>query len=215
MKSMNITLQADATANCSNLTMVTKWHIYPIGTTTAVYHGNTSHVTIPGRLFNYGLYLVNVTVSYQGLPVSNHSTGYIDIRPGRLVAVVSLYREGADNITIDGSGSYDNDTQSSLGLSYHWLCWSNRDVFPRNTLEYPVVSVPNPLVNIPWYHRGGCYSTGVGRLPTFGPKLVLHVPYMNRKHEYYVGLIVKKGYRQSRMVIQQIRIPDNINLTIR
>lgn len=218
MRSQTITIQANATVNCSIAAMTTRWSLYPIGEDIPVYQTNTSHVIIPGRSLSYGLYVVNVTVRIQGLPVTGHAKGYIHIRPGSLVAVIKggSYVKGADNITLDASDSFDADTGSSLGLSYNWLCWSNQDSFPYNALEYPVVKIPSPVAWVSWYNKGGCYDTGVGLLPTFGPKLVLNVSYMKPQNKYYVGLMVKKGQRQS-MVMHDIdlTIDNTMQLAIR
>jgi len=130
-----------------------------------------------------------------------YDKGYILIEPSPLIAIISgeteITRGNKQNIILNGSKSYDPHVGpgSLETLKFYWLCKKSNEEFPReNVLEIQVLSVPLNGSD----SDGGCFGTGIGRLESTDPVVVLNAAIMeNTSASYIFKLIVTKDARTS------------------
>ena len=130
-----------------------------------------------------------------------YDKGYITIQPLPLVAIISgeteITRGNKQNIVLNGSGSYDPHVGPGAleTLTFYWLCKKSSEEFPtENPLEIKVVSVPLNGSGL----DGGCFGTGIGRMESTEPAVVLNASLMeNTTASYVFQLIVTKDARTS------------------
>ncbi|XP_078351498.1 polycystin family receptor for egg jelly-like isoform X1 [Oculina patagonica] len=131
---------------------------------------------------------------------SAYDKGYIIIRPSPLVAIISgeteITRGSKQNIILNGSQSYDPHVGPGTldGLTFNWLCKKSDEQIPaENLLEIQVVAIS---LNGSEASDGGCFGTGVGRLESTEPVVVLNASAMqNSSASYVFQLIVAKDAR--------------------
>ena len=130
-----------------------------------------------------------------------YDKGYIKIEPLPLVAIISgeteITRGNKQNVILNGSKSYDPHVGRGAleTLTFYWLCKKSNEQFPtENLLEIQVVSVPLHASG----SDGGCFGTGIGRLESTEPVVVLNASVMeNTNASYIFQLIVTKDARTS------------------
>ena len=131
---------------------------------------------------------------------SVYDKGYIIIRPSPLVAIISgeteITRGSKQNFILNGSESYDPHVGPGAldTLSFYWLCKRSDEEFPtENPLGIQVVFIP---FNGSEASGGGCFGTGIGRLESTEPVVVLNASAMqNSSASYVFQLIVAKDAR--------------------
>ena len=152
----------------------------------------------------HALYFVFTIVQGDHNTTENvHDKGYIIIRPLPLVAIISgeteITRGNNQNIILNGSESYDPHVVSgSLDtLTFYWLCKkSDEEFLAENPLEIQVV--PISLIGSEASDGGGCFGTGIGRLESTEPVVVLNASAMqNSSASYVFQLVVAKDARTS------------------
>uniref|UniRef100_A0A8D0KQL3 Polycystin family receptor for egg jelly n=1 Tax=Strix occidentalis caurina TaxID=311401 RepID=A0A8D0KQL3_STROC len=130
---------------CCNVGISIKplWRIYSVKDTETIpdwtnpinssgmYGVDMIHLTVPSFTLDYGLYLFNFTVAITPIRTSIVLRGtdkiYVQIERNDLVAniVGGTFRTVgfSDNWTLDGSASYDPDSQEGLkGITFTWYC---------------------------------------------------------------------------------------------
>ncbi|KAL9954036.1 hypothetical protein ACROYT_G041524 [Oculina patagonica] len=131
-----------------------------------------------------------------------YDKGYIIIRPSPLVAIISgeteITRGSKQNFILNGTESYDPHVGPGAleTLTFYWLCKKSDEEFPtENPLEIQVVFIP---LNDSERSGGGCFGTGIGRLESNEPVIVLNASAMeNSTASYVFQLIVAKDSRTS------------------
>lgn len=119
------------------------WRIYPVRDTTTIpdwtrpinsslmYGVEMIHLTVPSFTLDYGLYLFYFTVEIIPISTTTVLRGsdkvYVRIESTDLVANIAggTFRTVgfSDNWTLDGSASYDPDSQEGLkGITFTWYC---------------------------------------------------------------------------------------------
>ena len=130
-----------------------------------------------------------------------YDKGYIIIQPSPLVAIISgeteITRGNKQNIILNGSKSYDPHVGPGAleTLTFYWLCKKSNEEFPsENVLEIQVLSAPLNGSD----SDGGCFGTGIGRLESTEPVVVLNASVMGTTSASYIfKLIVTKDARTS------------------
>ena len=150
----------------------------------------------------HALYFVFTIVQGDNNKTENvYDIGYIRIQPLPLVTIISgeteITRGNKQNIVLNGSESYDPHVGpwALETLAFYWFCKKSSEEFPtENPLEIQVVSIPLNDSGL----SGGCFGTGVGRLESSGPVVVLNASVMeNTTASYVFQLIVTKDARMS------------------
>ena len=150
----------------------------------------------------YALYFVFTIVQGDNNKTENvYDKGYITIQPLPLVAIISgeteITRGNKQNIVLNGSESVDPHVGPGNleTLEFYWFCKKSSEKFPtENPLEIQVVSAPLNGSGL----NGGCFGTGVGRLESTEPVVVLNASVMkNTTASYVFQLIVTKDARTS------------------
>ena len=168
---------------------------------------NTGKWTLSNRHLSFAhdlhaLYFVFTIVQGDNNKTENlYDKGYITIQPLPLVAIISgeteITRGNKQNIILNGSESYDPHVGPGVleTLTFYWICKKSNEKFPtENLLEIQVVSVPLNGSR----SGGGCFGTGVGRLESTEPVVVLNASVMeNTTASYVFQLIVTKDARKS------------------
>ena len=132
---------------------------------------------------------------------TTYDKGYITIQPLPLVAIISgeteITRGNKQNIVLNGSWSYDPHVGPGAleTLTFYWLCKKSSEDFPtENPLEILVLSFSLNGSGL----DGGCFGTGIGRLQSTEPVVVLNASLMEGTTASYVfQLIVTKDARTS------------------
>ncbi|NWI31399.1 PKDRE protein, partial [Sula dactylatra] len=133
------------------------WRVYPVQDTTSIpnwtnpinsslmYGVEMIHLTVPSFTLDYGLYLFYFTVAITPIRTTTVLRGsdkvYVLIESTNLVANIAggTFRTVgfSDNWTLDGSASYDPDSQEGLkGITFTWYCtkevsdYKNMEVSP-------------------------------------------------------------------------------------
>ena len=133
---------------------------------------------------------------------SAYDKGYIILRPLPLVAIIAgeteITRGNKQTIILNGSKSYDPHV--GLGsletLTFYWFCKKSNEEFPtENPLEIQVVPIS---LNGSEASHGGCFGTGIGRLESTEPVVLLNASAMqNSSASYVFQLVVVKDARTS------------------
>ena len=131
-----------------------------------------------------------------------HDKGYIILRPLPLVAIISgeteITRGNKQNIILNGSKSYDPHVGPGTleTLTFYWFCKKSNEEFPtENPLEIQVVPIS---LNGSETSGGGCFGTGIGRLESTEPVVMLNASAMqNSSASYVFQLVVAKDARTS------------------
>jgi len=131
-----------------------------------------------------------------------YDKGYIILRPLPLVAIISgeteITRGNKQNIILNGSKSYDPHVGPGTleTLKFYWFCQKSNEEFPtENLLEIQVVPIS---LNSSETSGGGCFGTGIGRLESTEPVVVLNASKMqNSSASYVFQLVVAKDARTS------------------
>lgn len=158
------------------------------------------HVPLAHAL--HALYLAVVVVQGGNQTEKIFDKGYIKILLSPLVAIISgeteITRGNKQIIILNGSQSHDPHVGPGKvdSLAFHWLCRKLHEVFPKeNPLEIQNVSIPLDSTNVT---GGGCFGTGIGRLESSQPVVVLNASTMDNKTASYVfKLVVTKDVRSS------------------
>ena len=158
------------------------------------------HVSLGHAL--HALYLSVVVVQSGNQTEKIYDKGYIKILLSPLVGIISgeteITRGNKQIITLNGSQSYDPHVGPGKvdSLAFHWLCRKLHEVFPKeNPLEIQNVSIPLDSTNVT---GGGCFGTGIGRLESTEPVVVLNASIMgNITTSYVFKLVVTKDVRSS------------------
>ena len=148
----------------------------------------------------HALYFPLTVIQGNNVTESAYDKGYIIIRPLPLVAIISgeteITRGSNQNIILNGSESYDPHVGLGVleGLTFYWLCKGSDEEFPtENPLEIQVAPFS---FNGSEALSGGCFGTGVGRLESTEPVVVLNASAMqNSSASYVFQLIVAKDAR--------------------
>ena len=157
------------------------------------------HLTFAHTL--HALYFsLTVVQGDKNVTESVYDKGYIIIRPLPLVAIISgeteITRGSKQNFILNGSESYDPHAgpEALDALTFYWLCKRSDEEFrTENLLEIQVVPIS---LNRSEALDGGCFGTGIGRLESTEPVVVLNASAMQNSSESYVfQLIVAKDAR--------------------
>ena len=150
----------------------------------------------------HALYFVFTIVQGDNHKTENvYDKGYIIIQPLPLVAIISgeteITRGNKQNIILNGSESYDPHVGPGAieTLTFYWLCKKSNEEFPtENPLAIQVVSASLNGSG----SDGGCFGTGIGRLASTEPVVVLNASVMeNTTASYVFQLIITKDARRS------------------
>ena len=131
-----------------------------------------------------------------------YDKSYIILRPQPLVAIISgeteITRGNKQNIILNGSKSYDPHVgpRALETLTFYWFCKKLNEEFPtEKPLEIQVVPIS---LNGSEASDGGCFGTGIGRLESTEPVVVLNASAMhNSSGSYVFQLVVAKDARTS------------------
>ena len=131
-----------------------------------------------------------------------YDKGYVIIRPSPLVAIISgeteITRGNKQNIILNGSKSYDPHVGPGAleTLTFYWFCKKSNEEFPtEKPLEIQVVPIS---LNGSEASDGGCFGTGIGRLESTEPVVVLNASAMqNSSASYIFQLVLAKDARTS------------------
>ena len=100
------------------------------------------------------------------------------------------------NLRLDGlSGSYDPD--GSKNLTYEWWCRQEHESFNYLT-DKTELEVPSSEYNYNSPGSGGCFGTGIGRLPYREGLIELSTVLLEPNSGNIFLLIVSEGSRQAR-----------------
>nr|XP_010297825.1 PREDICTED: polycystic kidney disease and receptor for egg jelly-related protein [Balearica regulorum gibbericeps] len=180
------------------------WRIYLVQDTTTIpdwsnpinsslmYGVEMIHLTVPSFTLDYGLYLFYFTVAITPIRTTTVLRGsdkvYIQIESTDLVANIAggTFRTVgfSDNWTLDGSASYDPDSQEGLkGITFTWYCtkevsdYKNREVSPGKRCH------PSQR-DLKW-------------LTPSGPVQVMQPESLPGNAIYYFRLVIQKDRRRS------------------
>ena len=150
----------------------------------------------------HALYVSLVVVQGENETEHVYDKGYVMILLSPLVAVISgeteITRGSKQIFILNGSQSYDPHVGPGKldSLIFHWLCRKSHEAFPtENPLEIQVVTISLNGTNS---SRAGCFGTGIGRLESTEPVVVLNASVMDNKTISYVfQLVVTKDVRSS------------------
>ena len=173
----------------------------------AIISANTNEWTLSDHQLPYAhdlhaLYIVFTIVQGDDNKTENvYDKGYITMQLLPLEAIISgateITRGNKQNIVLNGSESYDPHVGPGdlTTLTFHWICKKSNEEFPtENLLEIQVISVSLNGSR----SNGGCFGTGVGRLQSTEPVVVLNASVMeNTTASYVFQLIVTKDARTS------------------
>ena len=151
----------------------------------------------------HALYFVFTIVQGDNNKTENvYDKGYIIIQPLPLVAIISgeteITRGNKQNIILNGSESYDPHVGPGAieTMTFYWFCKKSNEEFPtENPLEIQVVPIS---LNNSEASDGGCFGTGIGRLESTEPVVVLNASAMqNSSASYVFQLVVAEDARTS------------------
>ena len=150
----------------------------------------------------HALYFSFVVVQGENETELVYDKGYIMILLSPLVVMISgeteITRGNKQIFTLNGSESYDPHVGPGklVSLTFHWLCRKSHETFPtENPFEIPVLSIP---LNGTHASDAGCFGTGIGKLESNEPVVVLNASVMASISDSYVfKLFVTKDARLS------------------
>ncbi|XP_021153008.1 polycystin family receptor for egg jelly [Columba livia] len=156
-------------------------------------HGiNMVAITIPSYTLDYGLYLFHFTVEMNPLQtdifVNSTDKIYVQIESGDLVANIAggTFRTVgfSDSWTLDGSASYDPDSQEQLkGITFTWYCTKEMSDYKTMTISPGKKCHPNQR-NLKW-------------LTFSGPVQAMPPESLPGNTIYYFRLVIQKDKRTS------------------
>lgn len=121
-----------------------------------------------------------------------YDKGYVKIILLPLVAVIlgetEITRGNTQHFILNASTSYDpHECPGNFqSLRFHWLCRKSHEVFPTEIVaNLPIISLNGSTAA-----SGGCFNSGIGRLETTEPVVVLNVSSLADSTGSYVFKIV-------------------------
>ncbi|KFQ67634.1 Polycystic kidney disease and receptor for egg jelly-related protein, partial [Phaethon lepturus] len=180
------------------------WRIYPVQDTTTVpdwtkpvnsslmYGVDMIRLTVPSFTLEYGLYLFYFTVEINPIRTSIILKGsdkvYIQIERTDLVANIAggMFRTVgfSDNWTLDGSASYDPDSQEGLkGIAFTWYCTKEVSDY-KNMKVSPGKRCHPAQKDLKW-------------LTSSGPVQAMPPESLPGNAVYYFRLVIQKDRRRS------------------
>jgi hypothetical protein len=175
---------------------------------------STDHFKIlfPPNTFSPGLYRISLNVSMIGIPgISSEDYTYLNITKTPLVVRIS--GGTARNIGYDSKlvlnafeMTYDPDSpksSNSPNFTYEWRCRKVEEAFP-SVIDY--ISIPTLEEALNQTRHGGCFGTGVGKLPISSGLIevstLLLAPHSNNVFEVHVRKDTREGiFKQTIEVI--------------
>ncbi|XP_010001322.1 PREDICTED: polycystic kidney disease and receptor for egg jelly-related protein [Chaetura pelagica] len=196
---------ADVEVNCpGEMPLKPLWRIYPVPNTqtipdwskpmnfSLIFSTDTTHLTVPGYTLDYGLYLINFTVTAtpnMSAPILMGSDKvYVKIERSDLEANIAggtFRRVGfSDNWTLDGSASLDPDSEEGLkGITFTWYC--TKEVSDYETMQLsPGKKCHEAQSDLKW-------------LTPSGPVQVMPPESLPGNTVYYFRLVIEKDERSS------------------
>ncbi|XP_051474339.1 polycystin family receptor for egg jelly [Apus apus] len=196
---------ADAEVNCpGGMPLRPLWRIYPVPDTQTIpdwskpmnlslmFSTETMHITVPGYTLDYGLYLINFTVTTtptMSAPMLMDSDKvYVQIEKSDLEANIAggtFRRVGfSDNWTLDGSTSFDPDSEEGLkGITFTWYCTKELSDYKTMQLS-PGKKCHEAQRDLKW-------------ITASGPVQVMPPESLPGNTVYYFRLVVEKDGRSS------------------
>ena len=121
-----------------------------------------------------------------------YDKGYVKIILLPLVAIIvgetEITRGNTQHFILNASTSYDphEGPRNLQSLKFHWLCRKSHEVFPTEIVaNLPIISLNGSAAT-----SGGCFDSGIGRLETTEPVVVLNASNLAESTGSYVFKIV-------------------------
>lgn len=134
------------------------------------------------------------------LSVIGYDYGFILVLqtpPVANISGISFITKGEGNTTLNGSRSYDPNSNGAESLTFTWFCRRRHETLPDND-SLPVIDTPDGNAD----GLGGCYGYGPGRLSGRENTITVDVERMEGDQTYVFELVVSNGVKSSRAVHQ-------------
>ena len=235
LRSEWINLESTAVINCDvSIGPSYQWKIYKITQGNTYLHriyteydiSNTValdkfKILFPPGSFADGIYRLSLNVSMIGIP-GLFQEGFTYLNISKTPLVVSIIGGSARSIGYDKilnlnaiAATYDpdvDDTSDKSGFTFEWRCRLLGESFPTvvSTISVPLI---NETVNMT--HAGGCFGTGIGRIPITQGTFDLTTKLFQPGSKNVLEVIARKDTRETRF-IQVIDIvagdPQQLNI---
>ncbi|XP_022800006.1 polycystin-1-like [Stylophora pistillata] len=163
---------------------------------------NKSSLTIPSGSLPYGIVTLRFTVQMKYIidGIDSFATGYINVRPAALKAIIygGGFRKVSSkrSFSIDASVSEDPDVERGdlTGIRFHWYCRRFFEDFRSDLEALPVVTFKDISL-----HSGnrGCEGSGPARLNYSTSVLRIRPGMLEENTIYVVKLVIRKDTREA------------------
>ncbi|XP_064648391.1 polycystin-1-like protein 1 isoform X2 [Lineus longissimus] len=202
-RSDEIRIEIDTLVNCTTTSLtIYRWRIFKHGTRTLAdlqdVHADLlkkKMLLLSPRALGYGNYTAQIEVRMgNGSIVHDEKQIDIFVQPTPLRPIISggIIRNISmmNDLTFDGSQSYDPDFPDATDLSYNWTCRELND------------------------DRAPCFKNNSNVLPSTARVVSLHGSAFIRAKEYVINLTISRPGRESRHTTQVLRVSTFNMLTV-